>query len=111
MHPDVKIFLHDVLNSCRLLNEFTMGKSLENYSGDKLLQSAVERQFLIIGEALGRALKVEPDLLESISNIRRIINFRNILVHGYSSIEDETVWGIIENDLPVLCSTVQKLLS
>jgi uncharacterized protein with HEPN domain len=70
----------------------------------------VERQFEIIGEALRRAVHVEPGLTERITNTRRIIAFRNRLIHGCASVADEVVWGVVEEDLPRLSREVQELL-
>ena len=41
---------------------------------------------------------------------RRIINFRNILVHGYATVSDEVVWGVLEQNLPTLRQKVAALL-
>jgi uncharacterized protein with HEPN domain len=75
-----------------------------------MLRSAVERQFEIIGEALGRALTLDPNLSSSISNTGRIIAFRNRLIHGYSSVADDVVWGILEANLPALRKEVAALM-
>lgn len=111
MSPEIRKFLYDIRLACEALTEFTDGKSLDEYRVDLLLRSGVERQLTIIGEALNQALRVEPTLAERITPIRDIINFRNIIVHGYATIENETVWGILQNDLPVLYDQVQALLS
>lgn len=42
---------------------------------------------------------------------QRIIAFRNILIHGYATIHDHAVWGVIEGDLPKLLNFVDKLLA
>ena len=63
-----------------------------------------------MGEALGRISRVEPEFLEQIRNYRDIISFRNILIHGYDSIDDQVVWGIIKEDLDELIEDVEKLL-
>jgi uncharacterized protein with HEPN domain len=75
-----------------------------------MLQSAVERQFEIIGEALRQAADIDPELEKKISGTRRIIDFRNRLIHGYSGISTQVVWGIIEAHLPRLLSEVQELM-
>jgi uncharacterized protein with HEPN domain len=75
-----------------------------------MLKSAVERQFEIIGEALKQLLEKYPSYKSEITNPSRIISFRNRLIHGYSSISDEVVWGIIEKDLPILKSEINRLL-
>lgn len=75
-----------------------------------MLRSAVERQFEIIGEALNQAIRLEPFLSERISRTGRIIAFRNRLIHGYTSIADDLVWGVLETSLPVLHREVSVLL-
>lgn len=93
-----------------MIAEFTREKTFSDYTADLLLQSAVERQFEIVGEALNQISKVEPDLVQTISDHRRIIAFRNILIHGYASISAAVVWGVLETGLPVLRREVQALL-
>src|ERR1700687_1322723 len=93
MPPEIAKYLNDVYLACLLLETFTQGKSFNNYQGDALLRSAVERQFIIIGEGLMQAERKEPGLRQSITNLRKIIAFRNVLVHGYASIQDATVLG------------------
>ena len=73
--------------------------TFEAYRIDRKTQAAVERKFEIIGEALNRLSRIDADLLATITNYRSIISFRNILAHGYDTIEDRVVWGIIETDL------------
>ncbi len=107
---DVRKYLFDIKEACELLLQFTAGKTFSDYSTDPMLRSAVERQFEIIGEALGRALTLDPNLSSSISNTGRIIAFRNRLIHGYASIADEIVWGILEANLPILQKEVSTLM-
>jgi len=70
----------------------------------------VERQFEIIGEALNHLLRREPDLKGKISDASLIIAFRNRLIHGYATVSDEVVWGVVEGYLPVLSGEVRDLL-
>ena len=76
-----------------------------------MLRSAVERQFSILGEALSRLAKDHPEAAASIPDRAQIIAFRNILVHGYASVDDRIVWGVIENHLARLRSAVTKALA
>jgi uncharacterized protein with HEPN domain len=108
--PDVRKFLHDIKTACDLISEFVSGRTLDEYLGDPMLRSAVERQFEIVGEALNQSSRVDPSLLDRITDARRIIAFRNRLVHGYSSVSDEVVWGIVEGSLPRLLTEVAVLL-
>jgi uncharacterized protein with HEPN domain len=41
---------------------------------------------------------------------RRIIAFRNILVHGYADVDDQLVWDIAESKLAALRTEVAALL-
>ena len=108
--PEVLKFLFDIGAACRLLDSFTCGKSLNQYLTDAMLQSAVERQFEIIGEALNRALALEPELALRITNAARIVAFRNRLAHGYATVSAEVVWGVVEGGLPALKAEVAALL-
>jgi uncharacterized protein with HEPN domain len=103
-------YLFDIQQACDLLLQFTQGKSFADYAADPLLRSAVERQFEIVGEALNQLLRLEPTLATRISDTRRIIAFRNRLIHGYDSLADEIVWGVLETNLPVLRREVGTLL-
>jgi uncharacterized protein with HEPN domain len=75
---------------------------------DKMLRRAVEREFEIIGEAMGRIEKIDPEI--NISGKRQIINMRNRVIHGYDKIDNEIIWGIIIRHLPTLKIEIDKLL-
>lgn len=111
MPPEVAKYLHDMAVACQLIEDFTRGKSFADYQADALLRAGVEREFITIGEAMTQADKLDPTAIASISALRQIISFRNVLVHGYASIQDATVWGVIENDLATLSREVKSLLA
>ena len=75
-----------------------------------MLRSAVERQFEIIGEALGQLAKLDPVLAGRIPELHCIVGFRNLLIHGYDRIDDRVVWRAIEIDLPSLRTHAAELL-
>ena len=107
---DIRKYLFDINEACELLFQFTAGETFSDYSADPMLRSAVERQFEIIGEALAQLLRLDPSLRSKISNTGRIIAFRNRLIHGYASVADEVVWGILEANLPSLRNEVASLM-
>lgn len=111
MRPESLKYLFDMQEACRLLKQFVAAKTLVDYDLDALPRSAVERQFLTIGEALNRLAKTEPEIVRGITDARQIIAFRNILVHGYNVIRHEVVWGVLENDLPTLTREITDLLA
>jgi len=107
----VKKLLFDARSAGETIAAFTSGKSFEDYLKDAMLRSAVERQFEIIGEALRHAIDVDPELETKISETRRIVDFRNRLIHGYADISPRVVWGIIEEHLPRLMMELERLLA
>jgi uncharacterized protein with HEPN domain len=108
---EAKKYLYDMAEAADLIAQFTAGRTFEEYRVDPMLRSAVERQFEIIGEALNQLLRQEPGLSERISDASLIVAFRNRLIHGYASVSDEVVWGVVERYLPVLSNEVQDLLA
>ena len=75
-----------------------------------MLRSAVERQFEIIGEALNQLSRIDPSTANGIPDLSRIIAFRNILIHGYATVDDRLVWGALESNLPTLKCIISDLL-
>lgn len=110
MQREVRKFLYDVSNACEAIRQFTMDKTLRDYLNNLLLRSAVERQLMIIGEALNQAVHLQPDLSEQIEEVRQIVNLRNVIVHGYAVVENETIWGIVTEEVPALAGKVSKIM-
>lgn len=110
MRLEAKKYLHDVQQAVRRLVEFTRDKTFTDYEADAMLRSAVERQFEIVGEALNQLARKDAHAAAKISEYRRIIAFRNILIHGYAEIDNRLVWSIVETKLPVLARDVAALL-
>ena len=109
MPDEVKALFFDILRACELISEFTANKNYSSYKKDFYCKSAVERQFQIIGEAINRLVKNYPDIAARIPSYRNIIDFRNIIVHGYDRVEDGVVWGIVCEHLPALRSAVKQM--
>jgi uncharacterized protein with HEPN domain len=102
--------LFDIVEACEAITEFIAGKSHDDYIASRMLRSAVERQLMIVGEALRQALALDPNLTGDIRNTRRIVSFRNRLVHGYSLTDHDIVWGVLETGLPTLQREVTAIL-
>src|SRR5680860_320174 len=95
MQPDGRALVWDAIRASRLVRTFVEGKSFDDYCHDVVLRSAVERQLTIVGEALNRLSSVAPDLAGALPELRSIIGFRNVLVHGYAQVDDEIVWDCL----------------
>lgn len=110
MEDELLKHLYDIKEAASAILRFVCGKTFAEYEQDELLRSGVERKFEILGEALNRIKQANPALLGTIREHRNIASFRNILVHGYDSIDHAIVWGIIEEDLGKLLEDVERLI-
>jgi len=110
MQPESAKYLEDIREAGATIREVTDGRTLADYKRDKLLRLAVERCFEIIGEALRRLEQRDATLAQRITDYKRIIGFRNVLIHGYSLVQHEIVWTAVQNHLPALLGEVQTLL-
>jgi uncharacterized protein with HEPN domain len=110
MPPEIAKLLYDMQSASARIDRFVANKSLDDYLKDELVRSGVEWQFEIIGEAMTRLIKQAPLIAAKITDHRKIAGFRNALIHGYDSIDDETSWGIITQKLSVLQLELAELL-
>ena len=86
---NVKKYLYDIKQAIDSINEY-LGDNRDffKYQENKQLRRAVERELEIIGEAVNKALLIEPELVSSIQDARRIVDLRNYVIHGYDKIDD-----------------------
>ncbi len=110
MQPKAPKLLEDIRDAAAFIGEAVRGKGLADYERDRLLRQAIERNFEIIGEAMNRLAQHDPDTAGRISKHRRIIDFRNLLIHGYDLIDHRLVWSTIDEEVPVLLAEVGALL-
>ena len=111
MPPKIPKYLDDIRDAAQFVLDLTKGRTLDDYRRDRVLRQTVERNFEIIGEAMNRIAKLDPNIASRIGDSPRIIAFRNVLTHGYDLIEDDRVWAVIEKELPTLRDQVARLLS
>jgi len=111
MARDVRAYLSDARDAVDAILEFTRDKSFDDYAQDRILHSAVERQFVIIGEALAQLSRLDAQLADQVPDLPRIIAFRNILVHGYAAVDHDQVWSAVETRLPGLRDALEKLIA
>jgi uncharacterized protein with HEPN domain len=109
MDNHIRKLLQDLLISIETIENY-LGKErvFEMYDTNYLLQDAVERNVITIGEAMNSLLKIYPEI--EISNARKIVDARNKLTHGYDEIENLQIWNILIKHLPILKIEVEKLI-
>ncbi len=111
MDDKIKTWLFDINTAIEEIESFFEGghRLFENYREDTKTKRAVERNLEIIGEAVKRIL--EKDNTIKLTNARKIVDARNRIIHGYDTISDDVIWGIIINHLPKLKIEVEALLN
>ncbi len=109
MKLEIKKCLFDIDTSIDSIFEYLGEKrNFIEYQKDKLLRRGIEREIEIIGEAMNRILKFDPDF--KIENARQIVDARNWVIHGYDKVDDVVIWGIISNHLPKLKKEIKDYL-
>ena len=110
MDNEIKAWLFDIHTAIIEIESFfdEGQKMFENYKNDIKTKRAVERNIEIIGEAMKRIL--EKDNNFELTNARKIVDTRNRIVHGYDSVSDDVIWGIIINHLPKLELEISNLM-
>ncbi len=111
MRPKSPKHLEDIREAAAFILSTMNGITIASYRENRLVRSAVERNFEIIGEAVRRLVQSDPDTAKQIGDYPHIIAFRNLLAHGYDLIDDERVWKTIQDDLPGLRDKVTSLLA
>jgi uncharacterized protein with HEPN domain len=110
MDEKVLKYLYDIKIAIGEIDSFfeVEPRSYDNYRQNALLKRAIERNLEIIGEAMTRILKEDPSI--QIENSKKIIGLRNQIIHGYDSVSDESIWGIINIHLPKLKTEIDYLI-
>ncbi len=109
MENDIRKYLFDIKEAIDSIENYLGGKrDFHEYESNKMLRRAVEREFEIIGEAMGRIENLDPAV--NISSKQQIISMRNRVIHGYDRIDNKIIWGTIVRYLPILKTEISELL-
>jgi len=110
MEPEIKAYLKDIEQAILEIYDFLPEeRNFFEFQKDLKTRKAVERNIEIIGEAMDRILKIDPDI--KISDSRKIVDTRNRIIHGYDVVSNDVIWLIVNKSLSVLEAEVKKLLS
>lgn len=97
---DDNVYIEHMLESIRRI-ETNVSGGQESFLASHTLQDAVLRNLQTLAEAsqrLSDTLKQTQPLIPW----REIAAFRNVLVHNYLGIDLDTVWMVIQRDIPSL---------
>lgn len=103
------LYLGDIQESCEKVLRFTKGMTYKDFVHDELHFDAVLRNLEIIGEAV-KNVSEETRGKHPQVKWRKIAGFRDIVAHEYFGVNEETVWDIVENEIPALLETVKTIL-
>jgi len=102
--------LEDIRDAAQYIIDRTANDTLDSFRADRDVRQIVERNFEIIGEAVRRLNRVDPPTARRLTGFRKMIDFRNILIHAYDGVDPIRVWRTIGASLPVLLVEVTQLL-
>jgi uncharacterized protein with HEPN domain len=111
MPRDVRMLLWDVQSGAAAISDFIAGLDAATHAATEVVHAAVERKFEIIGEALNQLAKLDPALARRIPNLRDSVALRNLLIHGYATVDHGRVWQTASQSLPALRMVVDALLA
>lgn len=106
---DNTILLEDIVVALESIFEYTYNISFIEFENEKMRRDAVYRNFEIIGEAANR-LTIEFVENHTTVNWHKVIGLRNRIIHAYFDIDDDIIWNIIQNDLPILKQKIIEIL-
>lgn len=111
MDKQIITYLTDIKNSIVNIETFCADRprQFKVFCEDLCFKSAIQWEIAVIGEAMNRILKIDPQI--KITSARRIVNTRNYLIHGYDSLREDLIWSIVINHLPLLKTEVDNLLA
>jgi len=102
-------YLWDMLDSAKIVLEFTANVSQDDYLKDRMRQLAVERSLEILGEA---AKRVSDEFRNEHEEVpwRSLTGLRNVLAHEYSEVKQERIWTLSKKEVPVLIKILDDIL-
>ncbi len=104
-----RFYLDDMLGFAENVVTYCEGLDLEKFERTSLNYDATVRNLELIGEA---ANNIPKQIQEQNTSVpwRQIIATRNKLIHGYLGIDNDTLWSIIQDDIPSLIIELQKIV-
>lgn len=104
-----QVLANHILGCIENVNRYTNGLTKEEFLSNFMIQ-AVTRNIEIIGEACSKVSNETKDKFPAIP-WRDIVSMRNILIHEYFRSDPETIWNVIQLDIPDLKKHVLKILN
>jgi len=109
MPKEYLVYLQDILDAIIKIEKYTKQLSFEEFKENTLVSDAVMRNLEIIGEA---TKKISKEIRDDYNEVewKKIAGLRDILIHAYSGIDFDIIWDIVKNKLPILKSSINKII-
>lgn len=109
MQPKILKYILDIQSVIQEIETIKTkaNNNFKSFQSDIILQRAIERDLEIIGEAIRKIIEIDPAI--EITSAKNIIGLRNIISHAYDSVEPEMIWGIIQNNIPILAEEINVI--
>ncbi len=106
---DPQVTLRQIQDAARRLQMICAGKTKDQLLADWLATAALERFLEIVGEGVKR---LPMDLRARHPSVpwKEIAGTRDHLSHGYDDVDYQVLWDAVQDDLPVLLTTVEQML-
>lgn len=104
------LFLQDIRSSCNKIMTYTNAYSRQTFFQSPMVYDATLHNITIIGEAVKQipdAIRTQYPEIEW----RNIGRMRDIVIHHYFGIDENIVWDVVQNKIPVLLEQVEKILA
>ena len=109
---DIELFVVDTFVAIHQVKKYTAPfKNKDDFRHNSLHWDATIRQLEIIGEALNKLLENEEFNKASPRYFRKIVNFRNVISHGYFGIDLDEVWNVVNEKLDVLSDDLLTIVN
>lgn len=107
---DPNVLIKHILDAITRIQEYTRDIHQTDFEKNFLIQDAVLRNITIIGEA---TRNISDEFKNKFQDVewRKITGMRNKVVHEYFIVDNETVWNVIQRDLPQLKQIFSQLLN
>jgi uncharacterized protein with HEPN domain len=105
-----QVSLRQMLDYSRKAVAMVEGRAEEDLTTDEMLCLALTRVVEIIGEAATRVSQAGQQRHTHVP-WSQIIGLRNRLVHGYDAVDMEILWDIVQQDLPPLIESLEKIVA
>ncbi|MDQ0220654.1 DUF86 domain-containing protein [Peribacillus cavernae] len=109
MQREPKVFLEEIFIAAEKVEKYTKGLSYDDFLDNDLVSDAVIKNVLVIGEA---SKNIPEEVRQANPHIewRKMAGMRDMMIHGYFSINYRIVWDVVTNKIPSIKQQVEQLL-